>query len=166
MPLVQAGYEGGTQDCDVSPAQRPLHIGHGGQSSAPGAEKQNAQDAVAYDMAAFANVEVPVFKALPVEAEEVMQHRVKNPARIVRGKQRAGFNGNHDQPENRGDPGFQQIVPVGVQAAGLLDAIVGSLAGDHNVVDVALAKSSAADAHKTSFLQQFGDRSATAIAQA
>ncbi len=48
----------------------------------------------------------------------------------------------------------------------LLDAIVGSLAGDHYVVDVAFAESGAADAHEAGFLQEFGDGGAAAVAHA
>lgn len=44
-----------------------------------------------------------------------MQQGVENSARVVGGEQRAGFNGNDNEPENRGDPRLQKIVPVAVQ---------------------------------------------------
>ena len=115
-------------------------------------------------MTALANVEVPVFKALPVQAEEKMQKRIENATRIVRRKQGAGFDRDHDEPQNRGGPRLQNAVPVGVQALGLLDAIVGSLACDHDIVDVALSQSGAADTHEARFLQQLGYGGAAAIA--
>ena len=117
-------------------------------------------------MARLANVEVPIVKAFPVEAEEKMQQGVENSARVAGGEQRAGFNGNDNEPEDRGDPRLQKIVPVAVQWRGLLDAIVGSLSRDHDVVDVALAKTSAANANEAGFLQKFGNGGATAVAHA
>ena len=132
-------------------------------------------------MAAFANVEVPRLKCCPIHAEEEMQNGVKNAAGVVGGEQRCGFNRDDDEPQDRGDPGLENAVAIGVQAGdvpeefefpllakdarsgapiffldpriGLFDAIVGRLAGDHNVVDVALAQTCAADAHEACFLQ-------------
>ena len=46
----------------------------------------------------------------------------------------------------------------------LFDGIVRGLAGDHDVVDVALAEAGAADAHEPCFLQEFGNRAAAAVA--
>jgi hypothetical protein len=176
VPFVETGYDCSPKNRDGGPARRPLHIGHGRQSGAPGAEKQDAQNAVADDVAALANVKVPIFKALPVQAEEEMQQRIENATSIVRRKQGTGLDGDHDKPEDRSDPRLQEVVPIGVQAGvpppscaqpspqKLLDAIVGSLAGDHDVVNVALAQPGAADPHKASFLQQFSNGGAAAVA--
>ena len=123
-----------------------------------------------------------------------MQQGIENAAGIAGGKQRAGFDGDEDEPENRGDPGLENIVAIGVQEGdvpegfefpllakdarsgapnffldprrGLLDTIIGGLAGDHYVVDVALAESCAADADEARFLQEFGDGGATAVSHA
>jgi len=115
-------------------------------------------------VASLTNEEVPVFEVIPVEAEEVMQNRIENPACVVGREHCSGFNGDHDEPENRGDPCLQKIVAVGVQEAKLLDAIVGSLTGDHYIVDMTLAETGAADADETSFLEQVGDGGTTAVA--
>ena len=106
VPLVEAGYESGAQDRDVRPARRPFRIRHGGQGGAPRAEKQDAQDGVADDVACLADVEVPIVKAFPVHTKEEMQQGIEDAASIVGREQGAGFNGNDDQPEDRGDPGF------------------------------------------------------------
>src|ERR1700693_4019639 len=143
-----------------------------------------------------------------------MQQRIENAAGVLGREHGAGFNGNKDQPEDRGNPGLQKIALVGVQAAehrwreaarrtmrietaapkggvekesatpcleacpdtnleacpdtklALFDAIVGGLAGDHYVVDVALAESGAADADEARFLQEFGDGGAAAVSHA
>ncbi len=115
-------------------------------------------------MAGLADEEVPNLEPLPVHAEEKMQHGIKDAAGIAGGKQRRRFNGDEDEPENGGDPGLQDVVAIGVQAGNLLDAIVGGLAGNHYIVDVALAESSAADADEARFLQKIGNSGATAIA--
>src|SRR5258706_2315103 len=117
-------------------------------------------------MARLADVEVPIVKAFPVQPEEVMQQGIQNSARIVGGEQGAGFNGNDNEPENRGDPRLQKTVPVAVQWRGLLDAIVGSLSRDHDIMNVALAKSSTTNANEAGFLQKFGNGGATAVAHA
>src|SRR5580692_912707 len=120
-----------------------------------------------------------------------MQQRIENPAGVVGGEQGAEFDGDDDQPEDGGDPGLEYFVSIGPQArepcpgcavpdsrgrlspqrrspAGhrLLDTIVGGLAGDHYIVDVAFAESGAADAHEAGFLQEFGDGGAAAVAHA
>ena len=153
MPFVEAGYNRGSQDGDGRPARRPFSVVHCGQSGAPGAEEQDAEDGVADDVASLANVEVPVIKSLPVHAEKKMQQGVENSAGVPGRQQGGGFDGDDDQPEDGSDPGLQKIALVGVQALRLLDAIIGSLAGNHYIVDMALAESSAADAHEARFLQ-------------
>ena len=75
----------------------------------------------------------------PVNSENEMENRIKNSTCIVSGKKGARFDGDDDQPENRGNPGLQKIAPVRAQEWSLLDAIIGGLAGDHHIVDVAFA---------------------------
>jgi len=70
----------------------------------------------------------------------------------MRRKQCAGFDGDENEPEDRSDPGFENGVAIGVQTRGLLDAIVGRLAGDHDIVDVTLAEPRAADADEARLL--------------
>lgn len=118
MPLVEAGYERGSEKRERRPSQRPICKAHRSERCAPGAKKQNAQDRVADDMASLAHVEVPILKMFPIEVEKKMQQRVKKPACIVGGEQRAGFNGDDNQPEYRGSPRFQNFVTVGVQSEG------------------------------------------------
>ena len=86
-----------------------------GQRGAPGAEKQEAQYAVADDVAGLANEEVPVLEVVPVHAEKEMQDGIENPAGVVGGEISGGFDGDDDQPQNRGDPSLQNIVAIGVQ---------------------------------------------------
>jgi len=175
VPFVKTGNECGSQKRDDCPTRGPFHVAHGRQSGAPGAEEQDTQNRVADNVAGLADVEVPMMKLLPVQSKEKMQKRIKNPAGIVGGEQRARFDSDDDQPEGRGDPAFQKFVAVVAQARSgswtkiatvLLDAIVGRLAGDHHVVHVALAKPGAADAHEARFLQKLSNGGAAAVAHA
>lgn len=112
VPFVEAGYDCGAQDSDASPAHRPPCMVDCREGCAPGAEEQNAQGCVADDMAGFANIKVPVVEALPIHPEKKMENGIENPARVIRRKQRGRFNSDDDKPENRGDPRFENIVPV------------------------------------------------------
>jgi hypothetical protein len=164
VPLVEAGDESSAENCDGRPARGPPDIAHRRQSGAPRAEKQNAQRAIADDVSCLANEEVPVLEMLPVQAEQEMQNRVENAARVMGREQGAGLYGNDDEPEDRCDPRLENIMSIGAQEIRLLDAIVRGLAGDHYIVDVALAESGAADSDEACFLQKFGDGRAAAVA--
>jgi len=117
-------------------------------------------------MPALANEEVPVFEVGQIHAEKEMQNRIKNPAGVMRRQHRRGFDGDDDEPKNRRDPCLEKMLPLRVQTRALLDGIVGSLAGDHDIMHVAFAQSCAADAHEASLLQQFADGRAAAVAHA
>src|SRR5271169_3500210 len=54
-------------------------------------------------------------------------------------------------------------VGCGYRAEMLLDTIVGGLAGDHHIVDVAFAQASTADAHEPRLLLQLSDGGAADI---
>jgi hypothetical protein len=166
VPFVEAGDECSSEDRDGGPAWNPFRAAHRGQGCAPGAEEQSAENCVSDDVAAFANVKVPGFETQAIDPEKKMQDGIKDAAGVVRRQQRARFDGDDDEPENRSDPRLENVVTVGVQMRGLLDAIIGSLAGDHDIVNVALAESGAADAHEARLLQQFGNGGATAVAHA
>lgn len=101
MPFIEAGHQCSSQNRDVRPAHRPVRIQRSsrhGQGDAPRPEKENAQNAVANNVACFANVKVPVGEVEPVYPEQEVQHRIQNPAGILGGQQRARFNGDDDQP--------------------------------------------------------------------
>jgi len=111
-------------------------------------------------MPSFSQKMVPRFKVLVADAEKEMQDRVKNAAGFVGGEIGRRFNGDDNQPENGGDPRFQDFALMRIQDCGrmakspssctkrdkdgahrieLFDGIVGGLASDHHVVHVALA---------------------------
>lgn len=177
MPLVKTGYQRGSKHRDARPPRRPLWISECRQSFAPRAEQENAQQSVAEDVAALADVEMPVLEAIPVHPEEKMQYGIKDAAGVVSGEIRSRFNGNDDQPQHGGDPGLENMVTVGGQASAapaipefptllLLDRIIRSLAGDHDIVYVALAQAGAADAHEARFLQKFRNGGAATVPHA
>ena len=189
VPFVQASYQGCTEHRDVRPAKSPSCASCDGQRLTPGAEQQDTEQAVPEYVAAFANEEVPMLEMLPVQAEQEMQQRIENPAGVVSGERRTGLDGDDDQPQDRCDPGLENMMTVGSQAAKpgcpgpdsrgrlsphrpchnhrvLLDRIVRGLAGNHHVVDMALAQAGAADAHEARLLQQFGNGRAAAVAHA
>src|SRR5258708_456802 len=84
VPLVETRYESRAKDRNVCPAKSPFRVIHHRQSGSPGAKKQKTQNRVTDDVPALANIEMPVLKAEPVHGEEEMQHRIQNPAGIVR----------------------------------------------------------------------------------
>src|ERR1700689_1400624 len=102
-------------------------------------------------MAAFSNEEVPLLKLCPVETEKKMQKGIQDAAGVARRQHRRRFNGDDDEPQDRGNPCLNNVVSIGVQLCGLLDAIVGGLASDHDIVNVAFTKSGAADPHEARF---------------
>ena len=68
-------------------------------------------------MAGFAQDVVPWLELRVVNAEQEMKDRVHDPAGFMRREIRARFNGNDDQPQNRGNPGFQSLALMGVQVS-------------------------------------------------
>jgi len=107
-------------------------------------------------------------------AEKIVQQRVEKSAGVMRGEPSRRFNRDDDQPQNRGNPRFQDLVAVlgqscveagwdaGVRrprddqqsgATTLFNGIIRGFARDHDVVNVTLAQAGAADAHETRLLQ-------------
>lgn len=130
---------------------------------------------------------MPGFKCGVIDAEQKMQQRIKEAAGLLRGEIRRRFDRDNDQPQDQRDPGFQCIVATGFQfvqrapasrtkslqeirkreaEAELFNGIVRGFARNHDIVNVALAQSGAADANETRFLQQFWNRGATAVPHA
>ena len=121
-------------------------------------------------MADLADVRVPDRESDGVEADQKVQQWIEESARIGCGTEAAGFERNEDEPQGCGDPGFEDLLLRWIQLRAsrwkLLDSIVRSLAGDYNVVYMALPQARDADAHEASFLQQFGNAAASAITHA
>jgi hypothetical protein len=44
------------------------------------------------------------------DTEKEVEERIQNPAGVVSGKILGGFNGDDNQPQNSGDPGFESVV--------------------------------------------------------
>jgi len=128
-----------------------------------------------------------------IDSEQEMHKRIENPAGVVGGEVGSGFDSDDDQPENGCDPRLEDFASVRVQAGrrkskfppcrkrrdeggapdffwlqphSLFDGIVRSLAGDHDIVHMALPEACAADADETRFLQQFGNGRAAAVTHA
>jgi hypothetical protein len=136
---------------------------------------------------------MPGFKLGVADSEQEMENRVKDAAGFVRREVACGFNGDHDEPQDGGDPSLENIASMRVQAVRwtsksppsrekrdkdrapkftrerllpLFDGIVRGLTGNHDIVHVALAETGSADADETSFLQQFWNRRAATVAHA
>jgi len=116
MPLVKTRHQRGSQDGDSGPTQSPAFISQGRQRLAPGTEKKNAQQAVTENVAALANVEVPVLELAVVNAEEEVQQGIKKAAGVMRRKISARLNRDNDQPQNGGDPRLENMVAIRAQA--------------------------------------------------
>lgn len=134
-------------------------------------------------MAELTDVEMPDQKSGRVQTHQEMQNRIENSACVIGGRQIGGFTGDQEEPEAGGDPGLQYLLFPGIHAAApqkesgrnpvvsksvkprrargfttgseldLFDGIVGSLARNHDIVDVAFAEPSAANADEASLLQ-------------
>ena len=115
MPLIEAGDECCPQHRDVRPPERPTWIPDSRQGFSPGAKQQDTQQAVPENVAALAKIKVHNFEACMAQAEEEMQERIQNTAGVVGGKIGARFKSNDNQPKDRSDPGFQELVTVRAQ---------------------------------------------------
>jgi hypothetical protein len=183
VPFVKAGDERGHKKSDTRPLNRPAKQARTAQRRSPGAEQQQAQHKIAGKMTQLADVEMPSKKADWVQAHQEMQNRIENSAGVVGGSQIGGFASDQEEPEAGGDPGLQYLLLGGVHAGvpqeesgrnpvasksvkprrargfttgselELFDGIVGGLARNHDIVDVAFAEPSAANADEASLLQ-------------
>jgi hypothetical protein len=195
VKFVEARHHKRAENGDVRPAPRPLHAGRR-PCYAAGAKQQPTQNRISHHVAALPHVVVPKFKSLQVHVEQVVEYRIENPAGVVGRAQVGRFNGDDDDPKGRRKPSFNELVPSRFQASGppaivevqratnnasgkarvlilvacrnsvLLNRIVGSLARNHDVVNMALAQSRAANAHEACLLQKFRDRTTAAVAHA
>jgi hypothetical protein len=115
VPFVEACYQCRAQHSDVGPAERPTDTIRHRQSLTPRAKQQDAEQAIAEDVSAFADEEVPVLKLLPIQTKEVMQYGIENAAGVVSGQPIGRLDRDHDQPKDQRDPGLQNVVTVGGQ---------------------------------------------------
>jgi hypothetical protein len=183
VPFVKAGDERGHKKSDTRPLNRPARQTHTAQRRSPGAEQQQAQHKIAGKMAQLADVEMPCKKADWIQAHQEMQNRIENSAGVVGGSEICRFASDQEEPEAGGNPGLQYLLLRGVHAGvpqeesgrnpvasksvksrrargsttgselELFDGIVGGLARNHDIVDVAFAQAGAADADEASLLQ-------------
>lgn len=162
MPLIEAGYQQRAQYRDVGPAECPSLVGRSGQGFSPGAEEQDAEEAVAKHVSGLADQVVPGLEAGVIHSKEKMEQRVENLAGVVGRQVGAGFDGDDDQPQDGGDPRLHNFFLAARQECRdprrwlfertLFDRIVWSFASDHDVVHVRLAQSGAADSYKARLL--------------
>jgi len=192
MPFIETGNEARPQYRNVGPPEGPFRSRRSGQSLSPGPEQKNTQQSVPDHVSRFPDEKVIRLKAGLVDPKQEMQNWIENAAGVLRREIRRRFDRNNDEPEDQGDPGFQDLVAIVGQAGQewvfppsaqnmnslprgertgrasgpLFDRIVGGFTRDHDVVHMALAKAGAADAHEARLLQQFSNRGASAISHA
>ena len=85
MPFIEAGNDRGPKHRDTGPRQSPTPSTDRRQSLAPGAEEQDAEQAVAEDMASLADEEMPLLELRMIDVKQEVQQRVEKAAGIVRG---------------------------------------------------------------------------------
>ena len=120
-------------------------------------------------MPELADIEMPCEKTDWIQAHQEMQNGIKNSAGVVGGSQIGGFASDQEEPQAGGNPGLQYLLLRGVHAGApkkesgrnlvtsksvksrraqafttgreleLFDGIVWRLAGNHDIVDMALA---------------------------
>ena len=98
--------------CPVSrcrSSECPSLVGRSGQGLAPRAEQQDAQEAVTKHVSGLADQVVPGLEAGVIHSKEKVKNRVENLAGVVGRQVRAGFDGDDDQPQDRGDPRLQNF---------------------------------------------------------
>jgi hypothetical protein len=118
VPLIQARDDACREHRNIAPAQRPSGICRRRQSISPRPEQQNAKQSVAEHMPAFSDVVVPGLKCRMVDLEYEMKQWVQKLAGVI-GREISGrFDRNHDQPQGRGNPGFDEMLLVRAQASG------------------------------------------------
>src|SRR5207248_3351102 len=85
------------------------------QGFSPGAEQEETQHGITNDVTGLAQNVMPGFEMGLVYAEEEMKNRVQDVAGVLAGEVGRGFNTNNDQPENGGDPRFNEVLLGGAQ---------------------------------------------------
>jgi len=60
---------------------------------------------------------MPGLKLRIVDAEQKMEDRIEYPAGLLRREISRRFNGDHDEPENQGNPGFQDMIAITAQTS-------------------------------------------------
>ncbi len=128
MPLVEAGHDQRSEQSDIGPTQRPLGIPSQRQRVSPGAEQEDAEDPVPEKMAGLPDVVMPYLKLRMIQSKNKVQDGIKESAGIGCGKIGRRFNGDNNQPENSGDPGFYEVIPVPAQESRSL-IVIGTTAG-------------------------------------
>ena len=96
VPFIEASHQRCSQHGDIGPPKRPAGVARRRQRLAPGAEKQNAQQAVTENVPAFANEEVQLLEAGVIHPKQKMKQRIEKKAGVVRGKYSARLNRNND----------------------------------------------------------------------
>ena len=114
MPLVEAGDEKTSEDGEGCPTKCPLARLRR-QGFPPGAEQEETQQCVTDHMPGLPEQVVPGLEVGSVNAEEEMEKRVEDMAGVLSRQVRRGFNGDDDQPEDGGDPRFQEFALMRVQ---------------------------------------------------
>ena len=84
MPLIEAGDDSRSQCCNRRPSNGPSCAAGGRQSFAPCTEKQYAQQPIAENVSGFSQERVIWFKARIINAENKVQERIQEAARILR----------------------------------------------------------------------------------
>ena len=92
------------------PPKSPFGLPGAGRVSRQARNSRMLSKAVAEDMAGLAQQEVPGFKAGVIDTKQEVQQRIENLAGVVRREIRARFDGDDDQPQDSGDPRFQNMV--------------------------------------------------------
>lgn len=84
VPLVQAGYEGGAEHGEIGPAEGPLQVVGLRQRLAPCSKQEEAQQAIADDVAGFAKGKIKRLKVRLTDPKQVVQQRIQKSASVVR----------------------------------------------------------------------------------
>ena len=110
---------------------------------------------------------MPHWKLRFGDSKQGMKQGVEETAGVLSRSEIRGFGENEPEPQTGRNPGLKKVLVIRRQGrifAPLFHGIVWRLTRDHDIVHMAFAQASAADANETSPLQKFGNGRATAIA--
>ncbi len=116
MPFIEAGDKCRAEYGNVGPPKAPPGGPRLGKRFSPGAEQEEAEQAVADYVPCFSQEVVPRLEVRVIDAEQEMKNRVENAAGVLPGQVWSRLDGDDDQPEEGGDPCFQSFALMRIQA--------------------------------------------------
>ena len=115
MPFVQTRHQRRHEESNGGPTHGPPRSPRQAQRSPPGAKQKKTQGKVADKMATFPDVMMHHFKGGRAQTHEEMKQGIQKSAGVLRRKPVSRFNRDQPDPQERSNPGFEQLLLIGGQ---------------------------------------------------